>query len=68
MMVKLSLIDQSVFSSFDKAIIYPVPNKYGSMGCTLFELATVPRAMLEDALQTAWQTVIAKTTKKSKNK
>jgi hypothetical protein len=35
MMVKLSLIDQSVFSAFDSSVIYPVPNKYGPMGYTL---------------------------------
>jgi hypothetical protein len=65
-MVKLSLIDQSVFSSFDPAIIFPVPNKWGLQGCTFVELATVPREMLEDALQTAWQTVMdkKKTTKR----
>lgn len=59
-MVKLSLIDQSVFSSFNPAIIYPVPNKWGLQGCTFVELATVPKEMLEDALQTAWKTVMAK--------
>jgi len=59
-MVKLSLIDQSVFSSFDPAIIYPVPNKWGLQGCTFVELATVPPGMLKDALQTAWQTVMDK--------
>ena len=69
MMVKLSLIDQSVFTAFDKSVIYPVPNeygKYGSMGYTLFELATVRPEMLQDALQTAYQDIIAKTTKKKK--
>ena len=59
-MVKLSLIDQSVFSAFDPTIIYPVPNKWGLQGCTFIELAKVPREMLEDALHTAWQTVMAK--------
>jgi hypothetical protein len=60
MMVKLSPIDQSVFSSFNKDIIYPVPNKWGLHGCTLFELATVPPEMLQDALKTAWETRKAK--------
>ena len=59
-MVKLSLIDQSVFSSFHPAVIYPVPNKWGLQGCTFVELATVPKEMLQDALQTAWQTVMDK--------
>lgn len=60
MMIKLSLIDQSVFSSFDNSIIYPVPNKYGGMGCTFFELSAVRREMLEDALNTAWQNILSK--------
>jgi hypothetical protein len=59
-MVKLSLIDQSVFSSFDPTIIYPVPNKWGLQGCTFIELDKVPREMLEDTLQTAWQAVMTK--------
>ena len=29
MMVKLSVIDQNVFCSFDKEIIYPVPGGWG---------------------------------------
>ncbi len=59
-MVKLSLIDQSVFSSFDSTIIYPVPNKWGLQGCTFIELDKVPLEMLEDALHTAWQTIMLK--------
>ncbi len=59
-MVKLSLIDQSVFSSFDPTIIDPVPNKWGLQGCTFVELDKVPKEMLEDALKTAWNTVMLK--------
>lgn len=64
MMIKLSLIDQSVFSSFNKSIIYPVPNKYGGMGCTFFELSTILPEMLQDALTTAWQAIIDKKKKR----
>lgn len=64
MMVKLSLIDQSIFSSFNKNIIYPVPNKYGGTGSTFFELSLVPPGMLQDALTTAWQTIVSKKKKK----
>lgn len=59
-MVKLSLIDQSVFSTFDPTIIYPVPNKWGLQGCTFVELDRVPLEMLKDALHTAWQTIMLK--------
>jgi hypothetical protein len=34
----LSEMDQSVFCSFDKSIIYPVPNKWGKQGATFVEL------------------------------
>jgi predicted DNA-binding protein (MmcQ/YjbR family) len=68
MMVKLSPIDQSVFSTFDPSIIYPVPNKWGLQGCTFFELRTVREDMLKDALTIAWQAVIAKKPIKTKAK
>jgi hypothetical protein len=64
MMIKLPLIEQAMFSSFDKHIIYPVPNKYGGMGCTFFELSTIHPDMLKDALTTAWQSIISKGKKK----
>ena len=66
MMVKLSLIDQSVFNSFDPSIFYPVPNKWGLKGCTFVELDKVRRDMLEDALTTAWQAAVAKKAGKKK--
>jgi predicted DNA-binding protein (MmcQ/YjbR family) len=68
MMVKLSPVDQSVFSAFDPAVIYPVPNKWGLQGCTFFELKTVRLDMLTDALTTAWQTVIDKKSNKRGSK
>ena len=57
MMVKLPLIEQSVFHSFDPAVFYPVPNKWGLKGATFVELAKVRRDMLEDALRVAWENV-----------
>ena len=64
MVVKLSLIEQSVFSAFNSAIVYPVPNKFGPKGYTFFELETIPPEMLEDALHTAWESIVAKKKKK----
>ena len=58
--LKLNEIDQSVFSSFDSAIIYPIPNKWGLQGWTTIELKSAPEEMLKDALQTAWQTMMDK--------
>jgi hypothetical protein len=57
MMVKLSIVDQSVFCSFDKTIIYPVPGGWGKKGATLVNLKKIKKAMLLDALTTAWRTV-----------
>lgn len=56
MMVKLTPKDQSVFNSFDPAIFYPVPNKWGIAGATFVELNKVRQDMLEDAIHTAWET------------
>lgn len=66
MMVKLSLIDQSAFSAIEADAIYPVPNKYGGMGCTLFDLSKVSPELLTDALKTAYQTIIDKTKRKKR--
>jgi hypothetical protein len=68
MMVKLSLIDQSVFCAFDPAIIYPVPNKWGLQGCTLFELNKMREDMLQDAITQGWQAVMDKPKKRSPKK
>ena len=48
--LKFSKVDQSVFSAFDEAIIYPVPNKWGKQGWTFIELKKVKKEMLIDAL------------------
>lgn len=57
--IKLSDIDQSVFCGFRDDVIYPVPNKWGKQGWTLISLANVEPEMCEDALTTAYETVIA---------
>lgn len=58
--LKLSEIDQSVFCSFDNTIVYPVPNKWGKQGWTLFELNQIEKEMLTDALETAYKEVTKK--------
>ena len=55
--VKLSPIDQNVFCSFDKDIIYPVPNAWGKQGWTLIELKKIRKEMLQDAITCAYCTV-----------
>lgn len=61
----LSEIDQSVFTSYDKTIIYPVPNKWGKRGATFVTLKKVPKRMLKHALALAYKTVIQKNPAKS---
>jgi len=59
--VKLSATDQSAFCSYDPAIIYPVPNKWGKQGWTHIVLAKIDEEMLLDALTTAYCTIAPKT-------
>lgn len=58
--VKLSEVDQSVFSDYDPSIIYPVPGAWGKQGWTMIELKKVRKAMFKDALQTAYCAVAPK--------
>ncbi len=52
--VRLSAIDQDVFTKASKGIIYPVPNKWGKYGWTNFDLKTIKKEMLTDLLTTAY--------------
>jgi predicted DNA-binding protein (MmcQ/YjbR family) len=58
--IKLSEIDQDVFSLYNKEIIYPVPNKWGKQGWTFIELKTVPKAMFIDSITSAYNEVAHK--------
>ena len=58
--LKLPPAEQDVFSVFDKTIIYPVPNKWGSQGWTFIHLQKVRKQMLVDALTTAFLQVAPK--------
>ena len=58
--IKLSEIDQNVFSSSDKTIIFPVDNKWGKQGWTLIEMNKVHKDLFIDALTTAYCEVAPK--------
>ena len=58
--IKLSEIDQDVFSSADKTIIFPVDNKWGKQGWTLIEMNKVRKELFIDALTTAYCEVAPK--------
>jgi predicted DNA-binding protein (MmcQ/YjbR family) len=55
--IKLSLKDQDIFSSYDKAVICPVPNKWGQQGWTLVDLSKVPAKIFAAALTAAYCSV-----------
>ena len=59
-MLKLSLIEQSVFCSHNKTIFYPVPGAWGRRGATFVELKKVRKDMFNDALTMAYQDVASK--------
>jgi len=58
--LKLSLEDQSSFSSMSKGMAYAVANKWGAQGWTFFELQHVALELLEDALKCAYKEVAPK--------
>ena len=61
--LKLSVEDQSLFSSHDKSVIYPVPNKWGKQGWTLVELKKVKVTLLKAMVAAAYTEVASKKTK-----
>lgn len=58
--IKLSEIDQDVFSSADRTIIFPVDGKWGKQGWTLIEMSKVRKELFMDALKTAYFEVAPK--------
>jgi predicted DNA-binding protein (MmcQ/YjbR family) len=58
LVVKLSEIDQSVFCSYDSAIVYPVPGAWGKQGYTMIELSKIKKTLCRDALRTSYELVL----------
>jgi predicted DNA-binding protein (MmcQ/YjbR family) len=61
--IKLSEIDQHVFSLYNKEIIYAVPNKWGKQGWTFIALKTIPKAIFIYAIKMAYNEVAPKNLK-----
>ena len=59
-MLKLPLVEQSVFCAFDKTVIYPVPGGWGRNGATYVELKKVKKTMLKDAMTVAYSYITTK--------
>lgn len=51
--------EQKVFCKMHKTI-YPVPNKWGEHGATTFELASVPKEIVMEALLSAYNDTLTK--------
>jgi len=62
--MKLQPADQRTFCSYNKKIVYPVPNKWGEQGWTTFELNNIPPELVLDALNTAYQFALKSKSKK----
>ncbi|WP_423128767.1 MmcQ/YjbR family DNA-binding protein [Gaoshiqia sp. Z1-71] len=58
--IKLSEVDQSVFCSAAKTVIFPVDNKWGKQGWTLVEMSKVRKDLFIDALTTSYCEVAPK--------
>ena len=58
--VKLSEMDQHLFSQPDKTTIYALPNKWGKQGWTLIEMKQVKGEMFLEVLTTAYCEVAPK--------
>lgn len=56
-MLKLSLIDQSVFCDMSAGAVYPVPGGWGKQGATYFDLKKVKKKMLNDAMACSYKLV-----------
>jgi len=59
-MLKLSIVDQSVFCDFDSTVFFPVDGAWGKKGATFVELKKVRKDMFIDALNLAYQQVATK--------
>lgn len=58
--IKLSEIDQDVFSAVDRTIIYPVDNKWGKNGWTILVMPKIRKNLFTDAVKAAYCLVAPK--------
>lgn len=58
--LKLSEIDQNVFSAVDKTIIFPVDNKWGKQGWTFIEMKKIKKDLFSEILNAAYCEVAPK--------
>ena len=58
--LKLSLVEQSVFCGFDKEAIYPVAGAWGTKGWTEVDLKRVDGEIFKDALTVSYRNTAPK--------
>ncbi|MCX8470276.1 MAG: hypothetical protein ORN55_00725 [Chitinophagaceae bacterium] len=58
--VKLSILDQDVFCSFDTMVMYPIPNRAGKNGWTHINVNNIKKDMCLDAITMAYCEVAPK--------
>ena len=59
-MLRLSLVDQSVFCDLSEGEVYPVPGGWGKQGATYFDLKKVKMKLLKDAMTCSYNLVASK--------
>lgn len=58
--IKLPEIEQNIFSTIDKKMIYPVPNAWGKQGWTFVALKLVPKKLFMEVLTASFCHVASK--------
>ena len=56
-MLRLPLVEQSVYCDYDSTIFFPVPGGWGRQGATFVELKKVPKKILKEAMTIAYEGV-----------
>src|SRR5664280_1548676 len=59
-MLKLPLVDQSVFCSYDNSVFFPVPVFWETNGATFVDLKKVKKNIFKDALKIAYENAAKK--------
>ena len=62
--LKLSPVDQSIYSQITTQLIYPVNNKWGVQGWTTFELRQMDPQLMQEAVETAYRQALENPRKK----
>lgn len=65
-MLILPELEQSVLTSYDINVIYPVKGFWGSRGATMFDLKKVKKSIFKNALQSAYTKAAGKNKKQTK--